>query len=48
MGLAALLAKFDFKVIRPLNDDFKADTIPFILCPEDGIHLRISRRIFDN
>lgn len=48
MGLAALIAKFDFKVIHPKSPDFCLDSKSYLIYPEGGIHLNVKRRVFVN
>lgn len=46
MGLAVLISKFNFEILHPLSRKVELDVLKFIMMPEGGIHMRLSRRIF--
>lgn len=48
MGLAALISKFNFQVLHPLSRNVGLDKKTFIMLPEGGVHMKLSRRVFRN
>lgn len=48
MGLAVILAKLNVELIKPVDSNLEFDSKRYVLFVNGGIHLRVSRRIFDN